>query len=173
MIGFDPGEVVDGVTQLAVKAIAMGHLERSLALAQRDKRAVGVLSIGADVPRLGDVDPPTDELMKHLAARVKALTRASDLAARYGRAELVIVLTAMGDPNDAAIVAVRLLLELSKPYTLLGRQRSATVCIGAASFPADGAVADALVNAARQAMARARAQGGGYKVASPVASAVR
>jgi len=167
MVGFDPAGVVDGVTQLAVKAIAVGHLERSIALAQRDKRAVGVVAIGAEVPKVGKADVPLDDLMRELATRVIVSTRASDLAARYGRSELVVVLTAMADPGDAAIVAVRLLLELSRPYLVGDVSRSATISLGVASYPLNADSAEAALGAARMAMARARANGGGYKVAEP------
>lgn len=155
----------DRVTQLAGAKIAVGHLERSLALARRDTRAVGVLSIGVDVPRVAEA-VPLDELMAQVGKRVTAATRTSDLAARVGDAELLIVLTAMAHANDAAIVGVRLLLQLSQPYVLQGRARSVTVSVGVSSFPSDGDTADAVLGAARGAMSGVRADGGGYRVAS-------
>ena len=159
------GGLVDRVTRLAGAQIALGHLERSVALARRDSRAVGVISIGVAVPRVAE-EVPMDELMAQLGKRVIAATRTSDLAARFGGSELLIVLTAMASANDAAIVAVRLLLQLSRPYVLQGRERSATVSMGVASFPTDGDSADLVLHAARAAMTRASAEGGGYKVAS-------
>ncbi len=93
-------------------------------------------------------------------------TRTSDLAARVGESELLIVLTAMAGAQDAAIVAVRLLLRLSQPYVVAGRERSATVSVGVASYPTDGDSAEAVRAAARDAMSRVRSGGGGYQVAS-------
>ncbi len=163
------GGLVDRVTQLAGRQIALGHLERSVALARRDTRAVGVISIAVAVPRLAE-EVPIDELMAQLGKRVIAATRTSDLAARFGGSELLIVLTAMASANDAAIVAVRLLLQLSRPYVLQGRERSATVSLGVASFPTDGDSAEHVLRAARAAMDRAGAEGGGYRVAGgPIA----
>jgi diguanylate cyclase (GGDEF)-like protein len=160
------GGLIDRVTQLAGAQIALGHLQRSVALADRDQRAVGVLSIGLDVPRVAE-EVPLDELMHQLAKRVITATRTSDLAARFGDAELLIILTAMAHPHDASVVAVRLLLQLSRPYVLQGRERSATVSLGVSSFPTDGLTADAVLHAARGAMTRVRSEGGGYKVADP------
>lgn len=159
------GGLIDRVTQLPGSQIALVHLERSVALARRDSRAVGVLSIGCDIPAVGEA-VQMDELMRQLGKRVIAATRASDLAARFGESELLIVLTAMASPQHGAIVAVRLLLHLSRPYVLQGRERSATISLGVSSFPSDGTSAEAVLDAARQAMARARATGGGYEPAS-------
>lgn len=162
------GGLVDRVTTLAGPQIATGHLERSVALAKRDARAVGVLLVGIDVPKVAE-EVPADELMREVAKRVIASTRSSDLAARYSERELLIVLTAMAQPADAAIVAVRLLLRLSQPYVLQGRERSATVSLGAASYPTDGESAEEVLGSARGAMTQVRTEGGGYRIAAHTA----
>ena len=162
------GGLIDRVTTLAGPQIAVGHLDRSVALAQRDGRAVGVLSVGVDIPRVAE-DVPMDELMAQLGKRVIAATRTSDLASRYAASEILIVLTAMAHAGDAAIVAVRLLLQLSRAYVLQGRERSATISVGVASFPTDADSATRVLEAARAAMTRARSGGGGYVLASPAA----
>ena len=159
------GGLIDHVTRLAGAEIARGHLERSVALGKRDTRAVGVLAIGLDVPKVGEAIP-MDELMRELGKRVVAATRTSDLAARFVDAELLIILTALASAHDAAVVAVRLLLQLSKPFVLGGKERSATVSLGVASYPTDGDTADAVLKAARGAMARVRSTGGGYQLAT-------
>jgi len=162
------GGLIDRVTQLAGPQIAYGHIERSVALARRDARAVGVLAVGVDIPPVAET-VPMDELMRQLGKRLIAATRASDLAARPGDDELLVVLTAMAHANDAAIVGVRLLLTLSRPYVLQGRERSATISIGVASFPTDGDSCEAVLAAARAAVTRVRSEGGGYRVAAALA----
>ena len=159
------GGLIDHVTRLAGGEIARGHLERSVALAKRDTRAVGVLAIGLDVPKVAETIP-MDELMRELGKRVVGATRTSDLAARFVDDELLIILTALATAHDAAVVAVRLLLQLSKPFVLGGKERSATVSVGVASYPTDGDTADAVLKAARGAMARVRSTGGGYQLAT-------
>jgi diguanylate cyclase (GGDEF)-like protein len=158
------GGLIDRVTTLAGPQIAIGHLERSVSLAKRDTRSVGVLAVGIDVPKVAEA-VPADELMREVGKRVIASTRSSDLASRYSEWEILIVLTAMAQPHDAAIVAVRLLLHLSQPYVLQGRERSATISVGVASYPTDGDSAEAALAAARDAMGRVRAEGGGYRIA--------
>jgi diguanylate cyclase (GGDEF)-like protein len=159
------GGLIDRVTALAGPQIAVGHLERSVALAKRDTRAVGVLVVGIDVPKVAE-EVPADELLRQVGKRVIASTRSSDLASRYSEWEIVVVLTAMAQANDAAIVAVRLLLHLSQPYVLQGRERSATISVGVASYPTDGDSAEATLTAAREAMGHVRVEGGGYRLAA-------
>jgi diguanylate cyclase (GGDEF)-like protein len=159
------GGLIDRVTKLSGPQLALAHLERSVALARRDMRAVGVLSIGVDIPNVGE--PVTLlELYQQLGKRVIAATRTSDLAARLADDELLVILTAMANPHDASIVAVRMLLQLSKPYVLAGRERSVTISLGIASFPPDGDTSTAVLNASREAMSRVRSEGGGYRIAS-------
>ncbi len=141
--------------------IALGHIQRSVSLATRDERSVGVLSVGVEATGAGAA-----QLFRELADRAHRSTRTSDLEVVYARDELLIVLTAMAHAGDAAIVAVRLLLDLSRPYELEGQQRTAKVSIGVASFPTDGVTAQTLVDSARAAMGRARSAGGGYAVAA-------
>jgi diguanylate cyclase (GGDEF)-like protein len=160
------GGLIDRDTKLAGPQLALGHLERSVALARRDNRAVGVLSVGIDIPDVGETVTWL-ELMQQLGKRVIGATRTSDLAARLADDELLVVLTAMADPHDVSIVAVRMLLQLSKQYVLAGRERSVTISLGVASFPPNGDSSTAVLNAAREAMARARSQGGGYRIATP------
>jgi diguanylate cyclase (GGDEF)-like protein len=159
------GGLIDGVTKLAGRDMLMGHLERSISLAERDSRAVGVLSIGIDIPRVAE-QVPIDELMHQLGQRVFAAMRGSDLAARVSERELVVVLTAMSDWRDASVVSVRMLLKLSQPYVLVGRERSVTISVGVASFPTHGATATTVLDAAALAMSRVRAGGGGYNIAA-------
>ena len=159
------GGLMDRVTQLAGPEMLNDHLARSITLARRDERSVGVIALGVDIPRVAE-HVPMDELMRQLGKRVLAATRGSDLAARTSERDLAVVLTAMARPGDAAVVSVRMLLSLSQPYVLAGRERSVTVSVGLASFPMDGDNAEAVLAAASQAMARARADGGGHRIAA-------
>ena len=159
------GGLMDRVTQLAGPEMLNDHLARSITLARRDERSVGVIALGVDIPRVAE-HVPMDELMRQLGKRVLAATRGSDLAARTSERDLAVVLTAMARPGDAAVVSVRMLLSLSQPYVLAGRERSVTVSVGLASFPMDGDNAEAVLAVASQAMARARADGGGHRIAA-------
>ncbi|MDQ2951497.1 MAG: diguanylate cyclase [Chloroflexota bacterium] len=159
------GGLMDRVTQFAGPEMLHDHLARSIALARRDERSVGVIALGVDIPRMSEY-VPTDELMAQLGKRILASTRGSDLAARMTERDLAVVLTAMARPGDAAVVSVRMLLSLSQPYVLAGRERSVTVSIGVASFPLHGESPESVMAAASRAMTLARADGGGHRIAA-------
>jgi GGDEF domain-containing protein len=79
----------------------------------------------------------------------------------------LVVLTALTSSNDAAIVAVRLLLVLAEPFAVVGKARSVHCSIGVAEFPRDADDATSLLGAALAAADRAQLKGGGqYCVAS-------
>ncbi len=99
------GALIDPATALPGERLAFEHLDRSIALARRQHWGVGVLSIGPA--------RATDAFAGELVERLQRVVRASDFLARPGRAEFVVVLTALAAPNDVDIVATRLLLVLA------------------------------------------------------------
>jgi GGDEF domain-containing protein len=87
--------------------------------------------------------------------------------ARVSNDSFLVVLTALTSSNDAAIVAVRLLLVLAEPFDVVGQARSVHCSVGVAEFPRDADDATALFGAALAAADRAQLMGGGqYRVAS-------
>jgi GGDEF domain-containing protein len=87
--------------------------------------------------------------------------------ARVSNDSFLVVLTALTTSNDAAIVAVRLLLVLAEPFDVVGEARSVHCSIGVAEFPRDADDATSLFGAALAAADRAQLMGGGqYRVAS-------
>ena len=137
---------------------------------KRDKRSVGVLSLKVD--RFRQVretaeDRVADEVVRQFASRITAFIRGSDVPARLSNESFLVVLTALTTSNDAAIVAVRLLLVLAEPFDVVGQARSVHCSIGVAEFPRDAEDATSLLGAALAAADRAQLMGGGqYRVAS-------
>ncbi len=161
--------LIDGPTNLAGRELAMVHLEQSMALAKRDKRSVGALSVKLDRfrdLRSGDRDI-ADETIRQFARRMAAFVRASDVPARLSDDSFLVVLTALTTSNDAAVVAVRLLLALAEPFDVVGKARTLHCSIGVAESPRDADDPTALLGAALGAADRAQLLGGGrYCVAS-------
>src|SRR5213594_1995591 len=146
--------LIDEVTSLAGRDLALVQLDQAIALARRDKRSVGVLSLKLDH-------------FRQFAQRIAAYVRGSDIPARLSNESFLVVLTAMASSNDAIIVTVRLLLVLAEPYDVLGKARSVHCSIGVAEFPRDADDATTLLGAALAAADRAQLMGGGqYRVAS-------
>src|SRR5213593_861550 len=161
--------LIDGPTDLAGRELAMVHLEHAMALAKRDKRSVGALSVKLDRFRdLRSGDPDVaEETIRQFAKRMAAFFRASDVPARLSDDSFLVVLTALTTSDDAAVVAVRLLLALAEPFDVVGKARTLHRGIGVAESPRDADVATALIGAALGAADRAQLLGGGrYCIAS-------
>jgi diguanylate cyclase (GGDEF)-like protein len=147
--------LVDPVTWLVTAPVLEDHLRRSLALAARDERWVGVLWLDLKRFKRTTTDGPqvANEVLRQTARRVVALIRPSDLAARVDDDAFAVVLTAMRAPGDAEIVAVRLVLAMAPPVLVMGRERSVQVHVGAATASDRAVDAGELLMRARDAAA--------------------
>jgi diguanylate cyclase (GGDEF)-like protein len=162
--------LIDLPTGLPGRDLVLVQLDQAIALAKRDKRSVGVLSLKVDdfrqLREIAD-GQAADDVIRQLATRISAFIRESDVAARVSNESFLVVLTALTSSNDAVIVAVRLLLVLAEPFTVVGTARSVQCSIGIAEFPRDAKDATSLFGAALAAADRAQLMGGGhYRVAS-------
>jgi len=162
--------LIDETTGLAGRDLALVQIDRAIALAKRDKRSVGVLSLKVDrfrqLRETAD-GQAVDDVIRQFASRITAFIRGSDVPARVSNDSFLVVLTALTSINDAVIVAVRLLLVLAEPYDVVGKARSLHCSIGVAEFPRDAEDATSLLGAALAAADRAQLKGGGqYRVAS-------
>ena len=162
--------LIDSETGLSGRDLALVQLDQAIALAKRDKRSVGALSLKVDRFRqLGEAGDgqATQVVVKQFATRITAFIRGSDVPARLSNDSFLVVLTALTSSNDAAIVAVRLLLVMAEPFDVVGEARSVHCSIGVAEFPRDAADATSLLGASLAAADRAQLMGGGqYRVAS-------
>ena len=159
--------LVDAVTELPGRQLALLHLDRAIALAKRDKRSVGLLSVKLD--RYQDPSDPSrrqvaDEVLRQFAKRFAAFVRGSDMPARLGGDSFLVVLTALSNPDDATVVAVRLLLALAQPFGVEGRERSVQCSVGIAEYPRDATDGIALLSEALRAAEHAQNLGGGGHV---------
>jgi len=156
--------LIDALTGLPGRQLALLHLERAVALAERDKRSVGLLSVKLD--RHQDPRDPSrrqveDEVLRQFAKRFAAFVRGSDMPARLGGDSFLVVLTALTSPDDSTLVAVRLLLALAQPFGVEGKERSVQCSVGIAEFPRDAKDSVNLLSEALRAAERAQNLGGG------------
>jgi diguanylate cyclase (GGDEF)-like protein len=162
--------LLDHVTGLAGRDLALVQLDHAIALARRDKRSVGLLTIKLDGFRQarGTEDAEgAENVIRQFAQRLTAFVRTSDIPARLSHDSFLVVLTALTTPNDGSIVAVRLLLALAEPFDLAGQARTIDCSIGVAEFARDADDATSLLGAALAAADRAQVLGGGqYRIAS-------
>jgi len=106
-----------------------------------------------------------DAVLAAVADRLRSCVRDPDLIFRVGGDEFVILL-----PNTTAAastdVAERLIAQIAEPFDLEVPGLSIGVSVGGATFPADGACADALLRSADHAMYHAKRRGKGVLVHS-------
>jgi diguanylate cyclase (GGDEF)-like protein len=104
-----------------------------------------------------------DQLLTQAARRLEACARRGDVVARLGGDEFALVLSELSrDDNmslDAAAVAERVVDAMAQPFYLEGQQLFVSASVGIASYPEDGADADALLKSADTAMYGAKKNG--------------
>jgi len=112
--------------------------------------------------------PAGDVVLRGVSEVLRQTLRAPDVAGRYGGEELLVILP-QTDAQGAAQMAERWrqAVEVSSFRAPDGRNVGVTVSIGVASFSADQASPDELVNSADEALYRAKHQGRNRVVVAP------
>jgi diguanylate cyclase (GGDEF)-like protein len=105
--------------------------------------------------------PVGDALLKQVAERLLVGVRETDLVARVGGDEFVVIQTSMDPLKEAAALASRLIELLSAPYELDGHQAVIGTSVGIAVRADEGADAEALLAQADMALYRSKEQGRG------------
>ena len=101
--------------------------------------------------------PAGDTLLSQMGKIIKGSVRNIDRAFRYGGDEFVVILP-QTTREDAYVVAERVRVQIAKA---MGKKAIAVTCsIGLANYPADGVVADELVDVADNALYHAKRAGG-------------
>jgi diguanylate cyclase (GGDEF)-like protein len=107
-----------------------------------------------------------DKLLRQVAARLSTLTHSlsSELVARLGGDEFAAILPGIR-AKEAEAAAIRILGALGRPFYLKGREVRIGVSLGVSLYPRDGQSLSTLLEAADVAMYRAKAAGGGVRLA--------
>ena len=103
--------------------------------------------------------PVGDQLLSGVARRFNLCLRENDFLARLGGDEFVVLLPALEHPEDAALVARKLIGALQAPMLIEGHELTVSASIGIAVFPGDGDDVSALLKHADVAMYCAKDQG--------------
>ncbi len=100
-----------------------------------------------------------DTMLRTVAARITATLRNTDVVARFGGDEFMVLMTGVGHTDDVEEVAQKLLLAIQAPVDVDGRPLTVTPSIGIALYPGDGGSPDDLIRHADTAMYLAKARG--------------
>ena len=161
----------DSLTGLPNRALMRMMLDRTLAVAARYERTVAVLYLDLDhFKSVNDSHGHAvgDELLKEAARRIGSVVRSGDtvspnigeevydgsMVSRLGGDEFVVILTDIGCPVDAALVARRIREVLVPPFIIgaEGEEVAVSASIGISLCPDDGTDAETLLNRADKAM---------------------
>ncbi|NJD05558.1 MAG: GGDEF domain-containing protein, partial [Methylococcaceae bacterium] len=104
-----------------------------------------------------------------VAGRLTVCVRSGDTVSRQGGDEFVVVLAEIAHPQDAAVVAAKMIQALSEPVVVHPHTMNITASIGIAIYPVDGTDdATELMKKADLAMYAAKEQGrNGYRFYHP------
>jgi diguanylate cyclase (GGDEF)-like protein/PAS domain S-box-containing protein len=157
----------DPLTGLPNRVLFFDRLDQAIRRLQREHAPLAVLFLDFDGfkavnDRLGHAGG--DEVLRRAADRVSAALRAEDTVARFGGDELVVLSEHVAGAAGAAMIADRILEQLSSPIELDGDEVLLSASIGICVAPVEGATRDALLHAADGAMYEAKADGPGRYV---------
>ncbi|MSP12226.1 MAG: EAL domain-containing protein [Chloroflexi bacterium] len=161
----------DTLTGLPNRSLFQILVGRSLADAQRHERLGAILFL--DLDRFKNINDTLghatgDQLLKAVAARLTGVLRQNDTVARIGGDEFTILIEEIEQPQDATLVAEKLLNTLAEPFDLAGQELFVSASIGIGIFPTDGQNLDVLLRNADTALYRTKEQGrNGYTFYQP------
>ncbi len=148
----------DELTQLPNRRLLGEQLDLALARARRGGLAVALLCL--DLDRFKEINDSLghaygDRMLVEVASRLRAGARATDVVARVGGDEFVILLADLDvqeAPALAETVIARVRGLLADPLTVGAVEVRVEACIGVAIYPSDSREADGLLAAADAAM---------------------
>ncbi|MFT3956655.1 MAG: EAL domain-containing protein [Piscinibacter sp.] len=100
-----------------------------------------------------------DRVLEQVGVRMRSITRGSDVAARVGGDEFLLLMPAISSQESVAKVARALIEILSRPYKVEDREVNISCSVGIAMYP-DGCRAGKLIARADAAMYAAKRSGG-------------
>jgi diguanylate cyclase (GGDEF)-like protein/PAS domain S-box-containing protein len=152
----------DTLTGLPNRSAFMEYLEHLMIGAREGGTQLALLFVDLDhFKRVNDSlgHLVGDTLLRTVASRITASLRATDVVARFGGDEFMVLLPNVSQRADVDEVAQKLLQAIEAPLHAEGRPLSVTASGGVALFPHDGSTAEELIKHADTAMYLAKARG--------------
>ncbi|MDE2427568.1 MAG: EAL domain-containing protein [Burkholderiales bacterium] len=152
----------DELTGLPNRFLYNQHLAKALALAERNRSRLAVIFL--DLDRFKNINDTFghdegDHVLRSVAARFRHTLRESDIIARVGGDEFILLIDQFNEPRDLGDIADKLLFEAAQPFEIDGQECQLSASIGIATYPTDGRNAQTLLKNADIAMYRAKNKG--------------
>ena len=156
----------DALTGLPNRTLFHDRLAKALASARRRGERVALLFLDLDnFKTINDSlgHSVGDLLLKEVAERLKQGAREQDTVARLGGDEFVVLLTAMKDVADVAVVADRILKAMPTEFTVQDHLLNVACSLGISMFPDHGSDGETLIKNADAAMYAAKENGNSFQ----------
>lgn len=156
----------DALTDLLNRNALIRRLDESLLTARRNDTVVGVLFL--DLDRFKVINDSMgheagDELLRIVAERLLSTVRSTDLVARFGGDEFLVVVRGLLNQKSVIAVVDQILRTFEQPVSLFGGAQVVSTSIGVAICrPGEVRRADDLVRDADAAMYKAKRTRSGY-----------
>jgi diguanylate cyclase (GGDEF)-like protein/PAS domain S-box-containing protein len=152
----------DALTQLPNRNLFQNHLQMAMAHTRRNKTAVAIMILDIDdFKTINDSlgHQTGDLLLKVVAGRLIKCVREGDTVARMGGDEFMIILPDLVQPQDAALVAQKILAILDQPFQIDKYEFRTTASIGISLFPLNANDPESLIKQADIAMYLSKKKG--------------
>jgi diguanylate cyclase (GGDEF)-like protein/PAS domain S-box-containing protein len=153
----------DKLTSLPNRALFFDRLNQAIAVSHREGQCFALLFLDLDgFKQVNDScgHEAGDRVLQVTAERMAGCTRETDTVARMGGDEFIAILTNLAHPEDAGLVAEKILAEVGRPIELSRGGSCMVGCsIGISLYPQHSTDPAQLVSAADSAMYEVKRQG--------------
>ncbi len=155
---------LDPLTELPNRRLFEERLNQGIHEAKRNGEHLAVLFV--DLDRFKWVNDSLgheigDQMLRSVADQLRHCVRGEDSVARLGGDEFIVLLRSLQQPQDAGVVAKKIIAQLSQPMSLNGHAVAIGASVGIALYPADSTSKSQLIRFADLAMYRAKSTGKG------------
>ncbi|MCL6351940.1 sensor domain-containing phosphodiesterase [Pectobacterium polaris] len=149
---------LDPLTGLANRTLLTSNLETAL----KSEPAVCIMMV--DLDGFKDVNDSLghssgDNILVHVAKKIKATVRAGDVVARMGGDEFALLFPGLSDKKVAGKIAEQIIHEISQAMIIDDHQINISASIGAVLYPEYGLTVQDLLTSADLALYQAKSEG--------------
>lgn len=152
----------DPLTGLPNRRLFNELMEHAIKRAEREQHQIAILFV--DLDRFKAINDSLghqvgDKLLYDVSKRIGHSMRESDIVARLGGDEFLVMMDMITTPEDAALVAQKIIHALQIEFVIDGKEIFIGASVGIAIFPRDGVEVDGLIKAADIAMYQVKNRG--------------
>ncbi|MET0962509.1 MAG: diguanylate cyclase [Noviherbaspirillum sp.] len=149
----------DALTGLPNRTQLCERLAEALRRSDRSGRAVALVML--DIKRFRDINDRLghqggDTVLKEFAARLVRSCRATDMAARLGGHEFVLLIEGLAEPEESRLVIGKVMEAMRQPFEVAGAPQTLAVSVGIALRHGEPSDPDTLLRLASAALRRVK-----------------